>query len=132
MNDLDRLDLVPRPELVEALLRDEARVVVIAGESGAGKSTLLKDAVAAAQSERLVAPIHEITWTDLLLAVVLDALGAVVAQIVEDQGALERLGDRLSGAIERLIESRGRDLATAAGIDILRFARARLGPEAGQ
>lgn len=125
-------DLIPRDDLVDALLNDSAKVVVIPGESGAGKSILLREAAHAAEADRYVAPIYKVMWADPLLAIILDALGGVVAQIVEEQTALERVSERFAGALERLVETKGRELVTAAGAEILRFARSRLGPEAGE
>lgn len=132
MNDLVGPALVPRPDIVAAILEDRSKVVLILGGSGAGKTTVLQEAVKAARADRYVSPTHRVMYADPLLPFVLSALGDIVGQIAEEQGALERLGQQLSGAVDRLVESKGRELALAAAREVLGFVRARIGPEAGQ
>ncbi len=124
--------MIPRPELVEALVGDESRVVIVGGVSGAGKSVVLQQAVVAVHEERYVAGIHEVTWSDPLLTMLIDRLSEVVAEVIDETGAIARIGERLSGAIERMARTGGRELAHAAGQELLSFVRGRLGPEAGK
>lgn len=125
-------DLIPRRELVATLIPDTTNVVFVHGPSGAGKSVLLQQAAATARAERYVSGPHEVMWSDPLLHLLLRSLSEVVAEIIDGQRTAERFGKRLSGVIERMVVSRGRELAHAAGREILNFVRSRLGPEAGQ
>lgn len=125
-------DLIPRPELVEALVADASRVVLVAGVSGAGKSQLLREAVEVVRLDRTVAGPREVMWSSPVLQLMLDGLADIVADRVQQKGVAERVGARLSGVMERLIASNGREIAVAAGKEILSLIRARVSPEAGQ
>ncbi len=106
-------------------------MVLVAGTSGAGKSTVLREAVDVARAEGSVSGPREVMWSDALLQIILDGLADIVSQIVRDQDVATRVGERLSGAMERLAETKGRELAVAAGREIVSLIRGRLGPEAG-
>lgn len=105
---------------------------MVGGVSGAGKSVVLEEGVAAVRGERYVGGIYEVMWSDPLSVVLLDRLSEVVVAVAAETGALDQIGQRLAGAIERMVETRGRDLAHAAGREMLNFVRGRLGPEAGK
>jgi AAA ATPase domain len=125
-------ELIPRQDLVDALISEQTRVVLVAGPSGAGKSHVLREAVEVVRPHRTVAGPHEVMWSSPLPELMLDGLASIIAQIVESQSNAQRVGEQLSGAIERLVASKGRELAVAAGKELLGLIRARLGPEVGQ
>ena len=62
-------DLLSRDALIDGIVADPGRVVLVPGRSGAGKSTVLQQAVEVAKNERLVEPTHNVMWTDALLPV---------------------------------------------------------------
>ncbi len=125
-------ELAARPALVAALVRDPAKVVVVSGPSGAGKSVLLKQGTAAVAGDRYVAGTYEVMWSDPLSAVLLDRLSEITSEVIADTPAIDRIVDRISGVMERMIETRGRELAHAFGRELVNIIRGRLGPEAGQ
>jgi hypothetical protein len=96
------IELVERSELVDAILCDPGRVVLVPGESGAGKSTALAKAVEIARAKRHVAGPREAMWSDPVPELLVRALGDLVAESVQSRSAGKRIGERLASAFERL------------------------------
>jgi hypothetical protein len=123
--------LFGREAVLDRVRSSDAAVLVLTGDSGVGKTDVL--AAASESDQHVVAPtsVKVLRRGGSLQRAVLDALAAATAELVEDQGAARRIGERLRDAAIRLARDRGSELARVLGAELLNVVKGRVGEHVG-
>lgn len=123
--------LYGRREDIGRLAASRAPLTILTGDTGVGKSELL--AAAQRETEWAIAPTPRTLPASVVLQrILLEGLGAVLAEQVERTGRVQQLGQYLFEAVHRIVDERGQELVRVIGKEVLAFVRGRLGEEFGQ
>ncbi len=105
-----------------------APLTLLVGDSGTGKSAALS-ALQEHSPGLAPDPIKVDRAPASLQLALLDALGAAVALIAEDEPSVRRIGKLIVDAVDRLADSRLQDLRAEVGRQLLAVVRARVSDE---
>lgn len=118
--------LYGRDQQVLDLLATRVPVTVVSGDSGVGKTRVLEEVVALFDGVA-PAPVAVGHAPAALQASLLDALGAAVALIAEDEGAAQRVGRLLVEGGRRLASAKASEVGLAVARIVLGAVRDRVG-----
>lgn len=122
------VDLFGRRELLDRLAASTDPVTLLVGDSGTGKTAVLEELQAEATAIA-PGPVQVARAPGSLQIGLLDGLAAAVSLMVDDMTAAERVGRLIVDAVDRVADSRFKDLRAAVGKHLLSLVRARVGDE---
>jgi hypothetical protein len=119
-----------RDDEIAQLLSSETAVVLIVGDIHVGKTTVLAETQKRDQDSVAPPPVRVMKRPGALQLALLEALGAAVAQLSQDEPLARRAGRIIAGAATRVARARLSGLGSAVAKYLLDIVRAQVGESA--